>query len=159
MAKKSAYSYTVETGVMNVTLRATKAIVETFDANDYPDTIRDKLFDYGLKQKIVDSASEGESPEQRLQMMIDCHERLLKGEWASEREGGARVVSVEVEALARIKDVSIAAIQKALASKDEDTRKKILTSAKVVEMAKKIREEREAAEELDLDDLEDESEE
>jgi hypothetical protein len=141
---------------MTVIDRLSKKSVAVFDSSEYPDEIRDKLFSYGLKQKIVDSASEGESPDERLQMMVDCHERLLAGEWASEREGGARVVSAEIEALARIKDVSIAAIQKALAAKDEETRKKILASKAVQEKAAEIRKEREAAaeDEVDLDDLE-----
>lgn len=162
MAKKSVFAYSTVDGVFQVLDRRTGTkkedwkIVRSYDANEYPETIREKIFEYGHKQKIVDSASEGESPDDRLRLMDECHDNLMADKWASEREGGARVVSAEVEALARIKNASIAAIQKALASKTEDQRKKILASEKVKQMADTIRKEREEAEGLDFDDLDDE---
>jgi len=110
---------------------------------------------YGLKKILMDRTSQvKENPEAKLAAMADVMARLETGEWSAERQGGGLgVVSVEVQALAQVKGITVPDAQLALKSYTKEQREKILSSAKVQEAAKALRAQREKAEVKSLDDM------
>jgi hypothetical protein len=118
--------------------------VEHFDA---------KIKMHGLNTLLQQRTSQTDIEAGKLKEIGEYFELLKSGEWARERVGGPGVVSAEIEAIAKIKGVTIPQVQKALKAMDETTRAKVLANAKVVEMAKAIREEREETREVSLVDL------
>jgi len=131
---------------------------ETFAIGEIGDaTIVNKLSCYGLSKILQDRTSDKSSTPDRLDFMKEVFARLTAGQWEKAREASGPTVSPEVEALARIKDVPVAAIQKSLRSYDADKRAAILAHPKVAELAQVIREEREdESEPTTLDDMLDE---
>ena len=109
---------------------------------------------YGLQKLLMDRTSQiTDSFRSKLEGMDKVMGGLVLGEWKAERESGPRSVSPEVEALAKLKGVSIPAIQKSLTNYTDEQRKKILANPKVLEAASIIRTEREAGQPVDLLDM------
>jgi len=75
-------------------------------------------------------------------------------EYKEPREGGIGSVSCEIEALAKLKQVSVSAIQKKRKDYSKEKWAKILAHPKVVELAEAIREVREGAADVELDEFE-----
>lgn len=117
--------------------------------------LRNRIALYGLKKLLMDRTSQvKENPAAKLKAMAEVMARLEQGEWTAERQGGGLgIVSVEVEALAELKGISIPDAQAALKAYSEDQRKKILGSSRVQERAKAIKAKREGQEVEKLDDL------
>ncbi len=115
--------------------------------------IADRVSLYGLNKLLTDRTSDEKDKGAKLDKMCDVMAQLETGEWAKERVVGAPVVSVEVEALAQMKELSVPQAQAALAAYDKDVRAKILGSKEVQEVAQKIRETRAATEVVSLDDM------
>lgn len=127
---------------------------EVFEFADVHQELRDEVSLYGLQKLLMDRTSQiTDSLRGKLTGMLEVMQSLKAGEWRAERETGPRSVSAEVEALAQLKGASIPAIQKSLAAYIEEQRKKILANAKVQRLAQAIREEREKAEQVSLDDM------
>lgn len=125
-----------------------------FNFGELPEELDAKFLELGRKTKLANFAASAKSEgRDRLAMIHEGWDQLMSGTWEKEREGGGPTVSAEVEALAKIKGKPVAAIQKALREYDKETRAKILANPKVAEEAKKIREAREAAEVVELDDM------
>ena len=125
----------------------------TFVMDEVHDSLTDRVSLYGLNKLLTDRTSEHKDKLAKLEAMQEVMARLKDGEWAKERAIGAPVVSANVEALARLKKISVPAAQKALAEYPKDTRDRILANPKVQELAEQIAAERKEAEAADLDDL------
>lgn len=110
---------------------------------------------YGLSKILQDRTSDEKDKRKKLAQMSEVMDRLGEGKWEKDRVAGvAPVVSPEVEALAKLKGLSIPAAQQALRGYEKDQREKILTNPKVAELAEQIRAERAKAEKVaDLSDL------
>lgn len=128
--------------------------LRTFDFADLPPELDGQFLQLGRKTKLANFAASAKSENRpRLEMIDEGWAQLSDGVWEKEREGGGPTVSAEVEALAKIKGKPVAAIQKALREYDKDTRAKILANPRVIAEAKVIREAREAAVTVDLEDM------
>lgn len=127
--------------------------VHTFDFADLPQDLDDNFLELGRKTKLANFAASAKSEgRDRMDMIREGWSQLLDGVWEKEREGGGPTVSPAVEALAKIKKVSVAAIQKALREHSKEARAKILSNPAVVAEAEKIKAAREATS-VSLDDL------
>lgn len=127
--------------------------VETFDFSKLPSKLEPLFLELGRKTKLSNfAASAKKLGRPRAEMIREGWAQLMSGEWESERTGGGPTVSIYVEALARIKGVSVGAIQKKLREYDETTRTAILAHPKVLAEAKEVQAEREELE-TDLSDL------
>lgn len=127
-------------------------IVATFDRSELPSGMVAKLLDLGHSTKVVNFAAGVKGTDEKVEAMTEGWARLVAGEWEKAREGGGPTVSPEVEALAKIKGASVAAIQKALREYSDERRKAILENPKVKAEADKIRKARQDAD-VDLTDL------
>ena len=130
----------------------------TLKATDIAENLRPMVALYGIKALLSDRTSDvsfgtGASPEEKMAAWAEVAELLKAGTWERERKAGAPVVSAEVEALAQLKKITVAEAQTALRKYDKATKEKILANAQIVELAKKIKEDRAKAETLDLGDL------
>ena len=127
-----------------------------FDANRVHESLRMNVGLYGLSKLIQDRTSDKsvkDLGEGKLDAMEDVLARLETGEWSAERKVGAPTVSVEVEALAAFKGVSIASIQKALRAYTKDQKEIIFANDGVAAKVAEIKAAREAAEDVSLDGL------
>lgn len=106
---------------------------------------------YGLSKLVQDRTSDQSSEASRLDGMQEVYDRFVAGVLEKERESSGPTVSAEVEALAELQGVSVAAIQKALRSYEAAQREKILANPTVVAKANEIKAARaEATEPVDL---------
>lgn len=132
---------------------------EDFDSRSFAlDSVRqlqDKIALYGLSKVLQDRSSSTPSGPEKLDTMENVFGKLQQGEWRAAREGGGGGggISPEVEAVAEIKDISIAQAQKALKAMSKEDRAKVKENPKVKEVADRIREERKAQGGVELDDL------
>ncbi len=124
-----------------------------FAVGELPEAAQKMCLLYGLSKKLQDSTSAESKSEGRLGSMDEVWERLKAEQWEKPREGGGPTVSAEVEALAKIKNVEVAVIQKTLRDLPAETRDLILNNERVVAMAADIKAAREAASVVDLSDL------
>lgn len=125
---------------------------EAFDSSGVHDNVRQMVGLYGLSKLLQDRSSETPAGPAKLQAMKEVFELLSRGEWERERKAGAPVVSVEVEALAELKQISVAQAQTALRKFTKEQREKILTNPKIVEIAARLKAERDQPE-ADIGDL------
>ena len=140
---------------VNIIERASDSVVanHSFPAEEIHESVRQQVALYGYSKLLQDRASDVDVGPDKIDAMKDIAAQLAAGQWAKERKIGAVVTSPEVEALARIKSISVPQAQAALKGYPKEQREKILANPQIVEMAKTIREEREAAEAVSLDDL------
>lgn len=131
----------------------TVAESEVFLASEIHESVRSQVALYGLSKLLQDRASDTKVGPEKIAAMRAVLSQLAGGEWARERKIGAIVVSAEVEALARIKNVTVPQIQAALKSYPKEARQKILGHDSVQELAATIKTERAEAETVDLGDL------
>lgn len=139
---------------VNVIKREDDTVVEseTFLAGEIGENVRGDVALYGLSKLLQDRSSDTPAGPGKLAAMREVMELLKAGTWERERKAGAPVVSAEVEALAEIKNISVAEAQAALRKYSKETRDQILANPKIVERAAAIRERRGKAE-VSLDDL------
>jgi hypothetical protein len=127
----------------------------TIDGNRVAESLRPSVYLYGLRALCNDRTSDGKVKElgiAKFDMFEKVVGRLEQGEWESERTVGAPTVSIKVEALARVKGISVGSAQKKLREYSVDAKEKIFANAKVLAAIKEIEAERESEEES-LDDL------
>ena len=122
-------------------------------AADLPDDSTANCLLYGISKKVQDSTSAESKSEGRLGSMDEVLDRLKNSQWEKPREGGGPTVSAEVEALAQIKGVEVAVIQKTLRDLAPEQREKVLAHPTVVAKAAEIKEARESAGSVDFGDL------
>lgn len=154
MARTNPYGLKVDLDAENaavvVTLRKregegfTTLESETFPLDGIHADVRPLTDLYGVSKVLQDRCSQVDAGPEKLPAMREVFALLAKGEWERERTAGAPTVSAEVEALAEIKGVSVAAIQKALRAQPEAVREKVLANPRVVERAAQIKAGREA---------------
>ena len=127
----------------------------TFRFDDLPEDgdNKDKVSLYGLNKLLTDRTSDEKDKAAKLDKMSETFDLLCSGEWSKERVVGAPVVSVEVEALAQLKELSVPQAQAALAAYDKDVRAQILATKEVQKVAQEIRELRAATKVVSLDDM------
>ena len=128
----------------------------SFDASRVHESLRSSVALYGLSKLLQDRTSDKSVKEhgiEKLDFMEEVLARFEAGEWAAERKIGAPTVSVEVEALAALKGVSVAVMQKSLRAYTKEQREGILANEAVVAKAAEIKASRENAADVDLSDL------
>lgn len=148
--------YDVPEGLVMVTAldwEGAKLASREYDLNNLPEAIRDKVSCYGLNKLLTDRTSDQKDKVAKLVVMDEVYNLLVGGEWAKERVVGAIVVGVEVEALAELKGWAIAFTQTTLAQYPKEDRAKILGSAQVQGIAKRLRAQRKDATIASLDDM------
>lgn len=94
-----------------------------------------------------------DAPEDKLERMTEHFQRWVNGEWSAPRKGGLRTIRVEVEALAQVKGVTVQAAQAAWTKLADEDKARLAAHPKMVEAIAAIQAAREAADELDLDDM------
>jgi len=131
--------------------------VQTFDTQDLPQNIRDKLAPKGLSVLLQERTSD--IPKDQTQLVMDARESvftmLKAGHWEKDADRSGPTVSAEIEAIANIKGISVAEAQKAmreLRKTDPKLAEKVLGSKKVKDEAARIRKSRETTS-VDLSDL------
>lgn len=126
---------------------------ETFSMSGVAPELHSNIEAYGLSKFLQDRASQVAVGPDKLAEMRDVFGRLSEGEWEKERVVGAPTVSAEIDALSRLKGISIPEAQRALRGYAKDVREKILSHSKVKELAAQIRASRESTPVASLDDL------
>lgn len=116
------------------------------------DDIKGQVFLYGLSKLLQDRSSDTKAGPEKLAAMQDVYDQLVDGKWERERKAGSPTVSAEVEALARIKGVGVADIQRALSKFSKEQKEKVFENTEVQRIAAEIRSSRDATE-VDLSDL------
>lgn len=119
------FKWAVKDGEM-VVKNSDGGFLARFSIHEYPTDIQDQITDFGFKSLFQARASQVATSD-KLAYWQALDAQFQKGEWASERTGGAPTVAPWVEALAQLKGASVAAIQKALSGYDKDTRAKMRT--------------------------------
>ena len=128
-------------------------VSEVFLASEIHASVKQQVALYGLSKLIQDRASDTKVGPEKIVAMQAVMTQLASGEWARERKVGAIVVSAEVEALSRLKSITVPQAQAALKGYPKEAREKILGHEKIVALAAEIRAEREGAESVDLAEL------
>jgi hypothetical protein len=153
----SSVELDVEAMSVNVSImdRATKEAVasELFPAADIHDSCKQKVALYGYSKLLQDRASDVDVGPGKIDAMRLVAAQLAAGQWAKERKIGAIVVSTDVEALARLKSISVPAAQAALKSYPKEVRQQILANEAIQTLSAEIAAEREAQEVTSLDDF------
>mgnify|MGYP007059420884 FL=1 len=126
---------------------------DSFPAHEIHESVRPQVSLYGYSKLLQDRVSDVPIGPEKLDAMKEVAAQLGSGQWAKERKIGAVVTSPEVEALARLKQISVPQAQAALKDYPKEVREKILANPKIVELAAQIRAERDQAESVSLDDL------
>lgn len=131
---------------------------EAVDQNTFPlssvhENLQLKVGLYGYSKILQDRTSDVKAGPDKLAAMSEVALRLSEGQWEKEREAGGPTVSAEVEALAELKSVSVADIQRALRRYTPEQKDQILKSDAVQKLATAIRAKREEAEEVDFDNF------
>lgn len=109
---------------------------------------------YGLSKLCQDRSSDVKAGPEKLAALREVFNQLVAGQKERARVVGSPVVSVEVEALARIKGITIPDAQRALKNYDKEQKEKILANPKIVELARQIEAERANSEAtVELDDM------
>lgn len=121
---------------------------------DMPDTMADRVFDYGLAKLGMDRASQVDMGLEKIDRIDQVWSDLCDGIWERESVRGAPVVAAWIEAIAEIKGASVADIQKSLKGMTDEQRDAIKANPKVAKLAAEIAERRKADEsDVDLGDL------
>lgn len=138
--------------IMRVVQKENDEVVDehTFAFNDVHETLRGNVALYGLSKLLSDRASDIETGPEKIAAMKEVMAQLAEGTWQKERKAGMPTVAAEVEALAELKQCTVAEAQSALRAYSKEARAEILANPRIVELAKRIREGRQ---EVDLSDL------
>jgi hypothetical protein len=132
--------------------RADDTLQQTFKADDLPEHIRNMLAIRGIKVTMEERCSS--IPAAAIQSSMDGRtavwETWCSGEWGKKRKGGGATVRIEIQAIADLKSVSVAAIRKQLKDNPE-LAQKLFSSEKVQAKVREL--EAASREDVDLDDL------
>lgn len=125
---------------------------KSFKAQDVHTSLHKNVGLYGLSKLLQDRSSDIPTGPEKIAAMEEVMVLLAAGEWEKERKVGAPIVRPEVEALAQLKNCSVADIQASLRTYSKEAKEKVLTNPKVVALAAEIKAKREAGT-VDLSDL------
>lgn len=126
---------------------------EVFALADVAEELQDNIACYGLSKLYQDRTSDVDLGPPKLAAMRELSARFAIGEWTKERIVGVQMASVEVEALAQMRNSTIPEIQRSLKGYSSEQREKILNNPSVKALAATIKTQRETAEPVSLDDL------
>lgn len=133
--------------ILSRTARAPRAV-------DMPSEMADRVFDYGLAKLGMDRASQADMGLEKIQRINQVWEDLCDGIWEREAARTGPVVAAWIEALAEIKSVTVADIQKSLKAYTDEQKEAIKANPRVAKRAEEITAARnEGGNEVDLDDL------
>lgn len=156
MAKKQL-TYVWDDSGSELTVKDGEKELARFDFADVPESLDAEFLKIGRRTKIGNFATDkNDTLDERIAAMKAGFQMLREGKWEADREGGPRAVSVEAEALAELKGITVGNAQKALAAlrkEDPEKAKKVLENPKLVKIAERIKADREANEDVDLSDL------
>lgn len=156
MAKKQL-TYVWDDSGSELTVKDGEKVLARFDFESVPESLDAEFLKIGRRTKIGNFATDkNDTLDERIAAMKAGFQMLCEGKWEADREGGPRAVSVEVEALAELKGITVGNAQKALAAlrkEDPEKAKKVLENPKLVKIAERIKADREANEDVDLSDL------
>lgn len=115
---------------------------------------RPKLACFALKT-ILATRTSAADPEDKVIQMREVAKLLATEKWDKDRVGGSPTVSVLVEAIAKVKGISIPAAQKALARYDKDAKAAMEANPKVAKAMEEVKAARAEveADAVDMDDL------
>ena len=143
--------------VMQVVDSEGKEVLDSreFDINKLSEAMKNQLLLFGANQLMQTRTSQITDKLEKLPAMDLVWENLLNDVWKSERKVGSPTVRIEVEALARMQNVSIFVIQKTLKDNyDDSQREAIFKSEKLKPFIEEIKLERSAEQPtVDLTDL------
>lgn len=147
--QRFAWKYDAEAKLAEVTDKVKETTV-AFAGGDLPETIAGEVFVYGIGKVLQDRES-GTDADAKLEGYASVWERLVAGNWKAERVAGFRTVSPAVELVGKLKKVSTAAAQKAYSAQDDAW--KAAFAEKYADEIAAIKQDRETAPEVSLDDL------
>jgi len=124
----------------------------SFPVSDVHQTLHKHVALYGYSKLLQDRSSDIPTGPEKITAMQEVAELLKSGEWEKERKVGAPIVRPEVEALAELKNCTVADIQASLRTYSKEAREKVFSNPKVVALAAQIKAKREAGN-VDLSDL------
>lgn len=116
MAKKQRVSFVA--GVLSVEYPTIGKMFKA-EVSKYPEAILQAAMVHGFKQKFGDAASGG-TPAEKYVEVQKIHESLLAGEW--ERTAAPDLTPIICEAVARIKKLPLAKVQKAAEANEEQVK-------------------------------------
>lgn len=158
-----AYELNVERMVVIATLRKKDPETEKqevldsveYSFNDVDEKLHPVTSLYGLSKLLQDRCSEVPAGPEKIPAMREVHDQFKRGEYEKARVVGPSIVSVEVEALAELKGVSIPDAQAALKKYSKEQREAILGNPQIVARAEEIAKRRATTEGnvASLDDL------
>lgn len=105
----------------------------TADLTSVAESLEDSVYCYGGSKLLMDRTSQlsaSASPQERAAAMAAVLKHLAAGEWTAERKSTGPLVSAEVQALAEIKNVSVAAIQATLRTLEPAQKEKVLATVR-----------------------------
>lgn len=128
---------------------------ETFIPSEWGPTCQRRNILYGGSKVLQDRTAEESKEPTRLDSMREVAKRFKEEDaWEKERESSGPTVRDEVQALANIKGVGVADIQRSLRKLDAEMREKVLSSSAVKAEVERMRAEAtDATADLDFDDL------
>lgn len=159
MGKKVQLNYAWDMDVLKVSEKLGDGklnLVAAFDFAKVPETLDVRFLQIGRRTKVGNFATEAETTSDKVAAMKEGFAMLCEGRWEAEGGHGGPTVSVEAEAIARLKKITVAQAQKAMrALKEADGTKyeALLKSKAVTEMVATIKAEKAESEEVDLSDL------
>lgn len=159
MKKVVQLSYDWKGNVLSVSSRQpdkSLKLLQSFDFAKVPESLDEKFIQIGRRTKLGNFATEAETVAEKLSAMTTGFEMLCQGQWEAEGQRGGPTVSVEAEAVARIKSITVAQAQKAMRALKEASPEKyeaLLKSARVVAEIAAIKAEKAETESVDLSDL------
>lgn len=119
--------------------------------DDIHEDCRDFVSLYDLTKILMDRESGTEMAEKLAAYQSCFDETLAIGKLNRDRKSGGPTVRIEVEALAKLKDMTVKQAQTLLQKYDKDQREQILTNPAITAMVEEMKAEEPAA--GDLDDL------
>lgn len=152
-ARKLEKSIDTENGVL--TLGFTSGASVEVKMSDFPEEIVHQLALHGLSQKATDATAgkDAEESEERVKAVIDA---LQAGDWTVRGTGtgggGAGRVTLLVEAVARLKDISIDEAKAAVAGLSDEQKKALQKAGSVKAAILQIKQEKLAKESSEGDD-------
>lgn len=123
----------------------------------FPEEIAEQIADYGLVKVLADRTSGQSQDANRLDLMRDYVAMFENGTWEREGVRSGPLVSVYAEAIAMLKNCSVAQAQVAWRELTDEQKAKITAREDFQKCLKAVQAAREASEAISLDDLAEDS--
>ena len=132
--------------------KETDKVVEsaTFDCRKVHQTLRQWVFEYGLRKVLMDRTSQDDIGPGKSAAMQKVYDNLCNGIKEAERERGAPVVSAEIEGVAEALGKPTSAIQTSKRELSAEQWAALIAKPKFAEAIAKVKARREAGASVDL---------